>query len=100
MRTRSNDNAWWGVVLREPRLTAAGNGLLLDKATIAVDGDRKHLRALVGIRTRHLLRSTSSTTEPFAKTGIAEDTNTLGCHMGAFFFLFKAQSLRHPRGVK
>ena len=39
-----NENAWWGVVLREPRLVAVGNGLLLDldKATMAVDNDRKH----------------------------------------------------------
>ena len=41
-RKTSYDNAWWGVVLREPRLTAAGNGLLLylDKANMAVDSDR------------------------------------------------------------
>ena len=39
-----NDNAWWGVQLREPFLTAVENGLLLylDSATIAVDSDREH----------------------------------------------------------
>ena len=43
-RNRSNENAWWGVVLREPRLTAVENGLLLylDKANMAVDSDHEH----------------------------------------------------------
>ena len=38
----SNDHAWWGVVLRKPRLTAVANELLLYlyKATMAVDSDR------------------------------------------------------------
>jgi len=39
-----NDNAWWGVVVREPRLAATGHGLLLylDKAFMAVDSGREH----------------------------------------------------------
>ena len=41
---KSNDNAWWGVGLREPCLTAVENRLLLylDSATMAVDSDREH----------------------------------------------------------
>ena len=48
----------WGVVLREPHLTAVENGLLLylDKAAMVVDSDREHFSPPVGIRTQHLHR--------------------------------------------
>jgi len=67
-----NNNAWWGVVLKEPRLSAVGNGLLLylNKATMAVDSDGEHLSTTVGIRTQHLCRFWSSAIEPFVEQGL------------------------------
>ena len=75
-----NDTAWWGMVLREPRLTAVGNGqlLYLGKATMVVDSDLEHYGEPVGIQTRHLRRSRSSATKPFIERGLVRTCIGIG----------------------